>query len=562
MKIFFSKKSGHYFLNHLQDNIRLNYLIAMIIVLLFGLFVFSIINFVIVFNLRQEWLAVQSVTTSSAEVATMRYYEEPVDKIIIPDVVNMQMSSSSIETPTEISASSTSMTNPAVDTVIGPITGVATPVVVTSQTEITKTSGTPGTVTSETSQTSVTSGLPTDNRSGWKYNVFGDGFSNSYYVDMSKTNFRYDDTATAFSFAPAYGKVDKGACSQAYCSFSETPKKQYCLAKNSQLCVSWDGEKLKYNDDEVKDFTTLFSGCGGKPERVSIYSLADYWLIGAVWTENGQEVGRAWRFNGEKLVTLDPENRVPFLTRQGYNGSNIYFGGDDGNYIVLYSGYDFAGYQIVNNTLWNITDFFNTRLADGGFTPQIIKHQQGAETVWYICSLTENKPKLIKMWQNGSKIIRGLLSLSSEFFSNGTNSVVCREGSDGYLEIATAKKNGGAISYNKWSLVDKGFDQSHNYQAVSINLASAQGKMKMANFSGLSLCGADSCNNTSLIGSLNFGISNNGNDFFVSSFGREYLFSGSGNKLFWKLQAFPDLNKNYYSPWFGAINSVYYAWTE
>jgi hypothetical protein len=253
---------------------------------------------------------------------------------------------------------------------------------------------------------------------------------------------------------------------------------------------------------------------------------------------------------------------VPFVTRQGYGGSNIYFGGDESNYIVLYAGYDFSGYQVVNNTLWNITDFFNTRLADNGFVPQIFKYQQGPETVWYICSLTDNKPKLIKMWQNGSKIIRGLLSLDEEFFADGPTAAICHEGSDGYLEIATAKKNNGAVSYNKWSLIDKGFDQSHNYQAISVNLSSSKGTMKMANFSGLSLCGADSCGSNALNNGLSFSVANNSNDWQATTIGQEHLFTGSGSSLLWKFQASSGANKSYYSPWFGAINSVYYAWVE
>lgn len=556
MKIFFSKKVSHRLSKSLRERLEFNYIVIIILALLLGLFIFSLINLLTVFRLRQEWQTVQSGIVSSAEASPMRYYEAPADKIIVPDAVNIQTGSSSTEilteTPTETPIEIPASPTPVID-----------PVVVTSQTEITKTSETPETKTSITPKTSeVLKPSSIDNRSGWKYNVFGDGFSNSYYVDMSKTNFRYDDMATSFSFVPAYEKRDNGACSQVSCGFSETPKTQYCLAKNSQLCVSWDGEKLNYNNDEIKDFTTLFSGYGGKPDRVSIFSLANYWLVGAVWTENGQEIGRAWRFDGKKLVILDPENRVPFVTRQGYGGSNIYFGGDDSNYIVLYSGYDFIGYQVVNNTLWNITDFFNTRLAENGFTPQIIKHQQGAETIWYICSLTEDKPKLIKMWQNGSKIIRGLLSLGEEFFSGEYTSAICREGSDGYLEIATAKKNGGAVSYNKWSLIDKGFDQSHNYQAISVNLSSSKGIMKMANFSGLSLCGADSCGSGALKDGLSFSIANNSNNWQTTTIGQEHLFTGSGSSLLWKFQASSDSNKSYYSPWFGAINSVYYAWVE
>lgn len=563
MKIFFSKKLERRFLRRLHDHLEYNYVVIIILILLFGLFVFSIINLFMIFRLRQEWQGVQTGIISSASTATqpaISYYNEPSDVVTVSAPVDVQVVTSTNEViinQAEILTETKTAIVPDVPNIPNTIPPV--PVLVPAPTPVITPIPTPTPVPT----------VPIVDRSNWKYNVFGDGFSNSYYVDMAKTNFRYDDTATSFSFKPLYEKRDNGACSQEYCSFSEKEKmdgganvinQKYCLIKNSQSCLAWSGEELKYNDVKVETFSSIFSGL--KPERVSIYPLSNYWLVGVVWTENGQEIGRAWRYDGQTLSALDPENRVPFITRQGYSGSNIYFGGDDSNYIVLYSGYDISGYQIANNTLWNITDFFNTRLADGGFAPSIIKHQQGKETVWYICSLTTGKPKLIKMWQNGSKVIRGLMSLSSEVFVDGYSSALCREGSDGNLEIATVKKSGEGNSYNKWSLIDKGFDESHDYQAISINLSSSRGRMKMANFNSLGLCGADFCGNSALGDNLNFTISNNAANFQVPVFGQEYLFNTSGSNLFWKLKASSDSNKSYYSPWFGAVNSVYYAWIE
>lgn len=560
MKIFFSKKLERRFFNRLHDRLEYNYVVIIILVLLLGLFVFSIINLFMIFRLRQEWQGVQAGIISSASSATqpaISYYNEPNDAVTISNPVDIQVVTSTETTTTpNMPGATAQIPTQTVTPVVAPtITPTVIPVV------------TP--VVTPTVVPVVIPATPVIDRSNWKYNVFGDGFSNSYYVDMAKTNFRYDDTATSFSFKPLYEKKDNGSCSQEYCGFSEKEKmdgggniinQKYCLIKNNQSCLSWSGEELKYNDDKVEIFSSIFSGL--KPERVSIYPLSNYWLVGAVWTENGREIGRAWLYDGKTLLALDPESRVSFITREGYSGSNIYFGGDDSNYVVLYAGYDFIGYQIANNTLWNITDFFNTRLADGGFAPSIIKHQQGKETVWYICSLTTGKPKLIKLWQNGSKIIRGSISLSSEVMAGGYSSALCREGSDGNLEIATVKKNGDKNSYSRWSLIDKGFDESHDYQAVSNNLSSSRGNMEMANFSSLGLCGADFCGNGALDNNLNFTVSNNAKDFQIPTLGQEYLFNTSGSGLLWKLQASANSTKSYYSPWFSAVNSVYYAWVE
>ena len=547
MKIFFServgKKLNRRFLDSLHDHIEFNYLIIIVLILLFALFIFSLSNFVLIFKLRQELTNLKINSPVSEQTPVMKYFDQPLSTVTIPGTVNMTLSTSSSGTIVVTSSTPDQINQPEV------IENVKT-----------------------NTETNTETKPDLNARATWQYNVFSDGFSNPYYVDMGKTNFRYDETATSFSFKPLYEKRSDGACSLEYCGFLEKSKidnseiivnQKYCLLKNSQSCLDWDGSKLNYNGSEIKSFSSNFTN--GQPAKVSIYALSNYWLVGAVWNENGKEIGRAWRFDGNNLSPLDPENRVPFITREGYSGTGIYFGGDDNNYLVLYSGYDIMGYQIVDNTLWNVTDFFNTRLADRGFAPQIIKSQQGKETVWYICSFTSGKPKLIKMWQNGSKIIRGLLSLGEDIYTDVYSTAVCREGTNGNLEIAAAKKGIGkstVTSYSQWTLIDKGFDQSLNYQAVSVNLASTNGEMKMANFSGLSLCGADSCGSAALCDGLNFTISNNTTDFKNSIVGQEYLFTSPGNNLIWRLKAFSDSSKNYYSPWFGGINSVYYAWED
>ncbi|NLZ74516.1 hypothetical protein GX917_01245 [Candidatus Falkowbacteria bacterium] len=484
----------------LTEKLKLDFVIITIIILLFGLFIFSLINLLTILQLSKEWSAVKFI--ASPVMTVMRYHEEPSNKITVPEVRDVQVEPLVTEIPRE------------------------------------------------------------ENRDRWRYNVFGDGFSNSYYVDMGKTNFHYDDMANAFYFTPLYKKIDQGACTQTFCGFAKEEESEFCLAKNKQPCVSWAGGKLKYNGSEVKEFTAFFTGQDKQLQKVSLYPLTNYWLIGAVWTEAGQELGQVWRFDGKNLTVLDFEKRVPFVTRPGYGGSNIYFGGDENNYIVLYLGYDISAYQVVNNTLWNITDFFNLRLADQGFVPQIIKQQQGKETFWYICSLTAGKPKLIKLWQNGSQVIRGSMSLGEDFFASEDESALCRLGAGGNLEIATAQKVDTETNYHQWTFIDQGFDQTHDYQAVSANLFSANGVIKMANFGGLSLCSADFCDIGALDDRLIFSISNNGNNWSVPVIGEEYLFTDSGSKLLWKLEASAEASKSYYSPWFSAINSVYYAWLE
>lgn len=524
-----------------------------------------------VFKLRQEWQSVQ-VGLSVSDKPIMRYFEEQIGRIIFPEAIDIKTIHSSASSGfLEVAASGTSIP----ENIIMPIS--SEPVEITS--EDNSSLDAPGPVISaeeeiirEAEVVNVVipshETAPQPDKQNWRYNVFGDGFVNSYYINTAKTNFYYDESGTSFSFQPIYEKLNKGDCVQEYCGFiekdgldgSSNSYQNYCLSSDSNSCLKFDGQDLKYNGRSIKEFTDLFSN--NKPIQVAIYPLKASWLVGAVWTEGGQEIGRAWRFDGRQMIELDPQKRIPFITRSGYNGSKIYFGGADDNYLVVYAGYDLSGFQVVNNTVWSLADFFNIRLADGGFIPKIIRQAQGRETVWYICSQTSGKPKLIKMWQNDSLVIRGILSLGEGVFGNSYDTALCREGADGSLEIATAKKDKQGTKYQRWSLIDKGFDQSKNYEILSVNLEAVQGQMKMANFNGLSLCGAASCVYSDLGSALKFTISNNLQNWHEPVIGQEYFFTDSGASLFWRLQANPDVNRNYYSPWFGGINSAYYAWLE
>lgn len=550
---------------------RYSPLIIGILILLLVLFVFSAINLVLVFKLRQEWQSVQAGLPIS-EKPVMRYFEEQIGRIIFPEALDVQTIHSSVNSGlVELTGSSTN--NP--ENLFVPFPSA--PAEITGEGDNIINIAEPNNPINEVAPSGeevrnvvipTSEAIPQIDRQNWKYNVFGDSFTNLYYIDKNKTNFYYDENGTSFSFVPVYEKLNKGDCTKEYCGFSdnndlENDSDSYqkkCLLENNDFCLVFDGSNLKYNGSQIKEFTDLFSE--NKPSQVAIYPLESSWLVGMVWTEGGQEVGRAWRFNGRQMIELDPQRRIPFITRSGYSGSKIYFGGVDDNYLVVYAGYDLSGFQVVNNTVWSLADFFNIRLADGGFIPKIILQAQGKETVWYICSQTTGKPKLIKMWQNDSLVIRGVVSLGEAVFGGDYETALCREGADGSLEIATAKRDAQGIKYQRWSFIDKGFDQSRNYEIYSANLAAGRGQTKMVNFNGLSLCGSKSCVYGDLGAGLQFAISNNLQDWHEPVIGQEYFFADSGVSLFWRLQANQDVNRSYYSPWFGAVNSVYYAWLE
>ena len=560
---FFSRQRKKRFKSVLGRELKYDYLIIIVLLFLLALFIFSVVNLIMVFRLRQEWQSLQKEIMVDSQGPVIKYYNEPQEKIISPDLPGVDI----------INASSVNYLNGA------DFQGQSTPSSsgeapqeeasnVNDFTDLVEVADS-NIENSQLSSLSQNSPSFIENRSNWKYDVFGDGFSNNYYVDMSNTNFHYDEQGTAFVFRPLYSKQGGELCPLEYCGLagkdkiglsSQLSEDKKCLLKNPQVCLYFDGKHLVGDKGVVKDFDKLFST--ESPTAVSIYSLENAWLVGAVWNEGGRELGRAWYFDGQTLTNLDPEGRVPFITRPSYGGSKIYFGGDKNNYVVVYAGYDLAGYQIVNNRLWDITKFFNTRLASGGFIPQIFKTDRKGETVWYICSLSAGKPKLIKMWQNGSPVIRGLVSLSDEFFSQENESAICRLEA-GRLVIAASKRDSSGNGYYRFSFVDNGFDQSSNYSLKSVNLSpiiGQNGVTKMIRLDNIDACSDSTCGSIIFDSNSRLTVSNDNKNWEEIVLGEDHIFSSRGNNIFWKIDSFANPLSNDYSPWFGAVNSVSYAW--
>ena len=392
-----------------------------------------------------------------------------------------------------------------------------------------------------------------------KYNVFGDHFANDLSIDSSQTTFYYDRVTTAYSFFPLYTWQNSDACSNKNCGFTSKDwsfpefNEEYCLKIG---CLKVENKDIIYQNKKI----ILPSELKGKEIiNISLYPLKNDWLVGVVFKTGEKEQGVAYRFNGKTFVNLDANKSFLFISRKGYSGARFGFGGDDNNFIVLFGGYDLVAYQIIKDKIIDLQSFLGLRVADGGFAPVIIKQKRDQETLWYICSRSEGKPKLIKLWQNGSESVKGALSLTDILLgeTNLATSVRCRAG-DKAGELELAFEDNGQTKLNIFK--DNGFKQDLDYVLTSKNIFLDKGEINSANFGGLLACDKQECGAGIVKNSLQFLVSFDGQKFTVANLNRDLIFPPQSRGLYWQIKT---VHKNIgvdYSPWIDGVTAISYFW--
>lgn len=386
------------------------------------------------------------------------------------------------------------------------------------------------------------------------WHSFGDNFSSYAYISKDETDMFFDEKVTAFSFPPIYSFDSISGCDNANCGL-----------KTSNLIMTDqnNGQTPDKVPSELKDQKILSSHL----DKLGSKQIASF-----VVSEGQEERGYVYFFDGRKftpIITKETENNI--ITKYSRGGGNIVASGDDNDFLILYIGYEGIGFHYKNGKLQDISDFFGLRVADNGFKPYIIKDGSGNNTTWYVLSLTGNKPKLIKLWQNGGEEIVGATDLSS-IFDASQGSLAAFAPGDKNQEIKFIfKKEGsnvnapaqilipGASSQPETAVlpaslspfelklfVDKGFDNSIDRSVVSVNLNEAQGDITKAKISDIGLSG-----NAKLF------LSNSDKIFVEAKPDEEIDFTIHGRDLFWRAD-FTKGSNNQYSPWFDNINYLDY----
>ncbi len=386
---------------------------------------------------------------------------------------------------------------------------------------------------------------------------FGDSFSGMSYINQSETDMFWDESVTAFIFPPLYEIHEQGACSAPDCGLSRSASDPVSICLSAGCLRKTDGLKLFFNDRELQLPPALRDE---ELSSITLFALRNSWLIGLVSGPEAEERGWVYRFDGLSFSPLvTDETSLQITPRFQRGGGRIAFGGDDDDFLVLYAGYDGRAFRFRGSNQEDISKFFGLRVTDGGFWPQIFKIGQNKDSIFYICSLTENKPKVIKIWSKDDLNSGGALDFSSLFFRGklDPDSILCGLSDAASKRLAIAVKSQG--SYSLWLARDLGFDNSRSRQVISTNLNRRTQQSVTA--AVIAETGVESLG-SALGGSVSFSMANRAGNFESAPPFLWHGFETAGNELYWRFEAEPDTDNQYYSPWFDNVNRLDYLLSD
>lgn len=417
----------------------------------------------------------------------------------------------------------------------------------------------------------------------------GDHFSSFAYLDKNKTDMVLDQAVAALVFPPVFSLeligdgsdlLDSNLAPNDRWIFSRA--KEFCALSPNNNCLEVRNEREVFYNGRKIDLPQSLSG--EKIKRVDASFLSSKFVLSfIVEAENNQEQALAYFFDGRRyspLIIKDSPEKI--ITQHGRGNGIMVAGGSDDEFILFYNGYEARAYYYQAGKLSDISKFFGLRVSDGGFYPYIIKQGSGANSLWYILSFSEKKPRLIKLWQNGSLEIKGAYDFSYIFKDfSALKFSAFRESPDerGELEfIFSADENNRALSPKNpgtWFFKDSGFDNSKERRAFSVNLNGKTAYLKKAYIETISFnsgFGLDGENEGGGNDALSLGSENRSDTsslapeiYFLGSdmrkipaqIGKEISFAPGNREFYWEA-IFKPANSPEYSPFFDNISSLYY----
>lgn len=381
---------------------------------------------------------------------------------------------------------------------------------------------------------------------------FTDLFSSAAWLDETKTTLHRDENITALSFPPRFAvesiappvvefRARRADGSDEVCIWGD------CLvARGDILSFVPFAERAAYTDARYR-LALPTAVADKKIISLSIGRLDTVWLVGTVVESGaGEYEGRTFSFDGSNYENaLDP---VAAPIRSRYPGT-LGFGGGDRDWIVVYGAYEGIAYRVRESTgsarVIDLSRFFGVRVMENGFEPLVLR---GAGS-WYVGNMAQGKPKLVKLFENGTGAVAGALDLTRAVFPLGTREAALA------LDGSTLLTTGGgrlvikleANGAPEWrAFRDLGFLKTDTREVVSKNLntydASEVRRAKIEEFDA-SLVG----------GSVEFFLSNDGITWLPAEVGREIAFPDpSGAQLLWKARVTPAGDDDF-SPFFDRI---------
>jgi hypothetical protein len=393
-------------------------------------------------------------------------------------------------------------------------------------------------------------------------NSFGDSFSSGAFLNKEETNMYLDDISTALTFEPLYDFSKVGSCEGKDCNFKRDISildygMEACL-RDTNNCLKVINESIYYNGKEIE-----------LPEDIrredlislSVGALESKFLLGAVLAQDEDEYGLVYSFDGSDFLNII-SNTSNYNIRSKYQrqGGKIGFGGSDDNYIIFYAGYSAKAFQVIGDEIVDISQMLGLRVTNKGFIPQILQSGSGSDSTWYVCSLDKDNPKFIKLWQNNTPYIQGSLDLTYNIYSssslyNNFNYCYLSENDNNKVYLTFAGRSNNSLDI--WQFQDKGFDNSHDYSAVSIDILDKNDYVaKNAIVQEFSLSVAEKKYTDSIENYGSLYLSSDSTNWDSTKLGRVLRFEEPVSDLYWRLDL--KARDNYFSPWLDSLNRLNY----
>lgn len=403
---------------------------------------------------------------------------------------------------------------------------------------------------------------------------FTDLFSSAAWFDEAKTTLHRDENITALSFPPRFAVESIGPPAAEFRARRADGSDEVCIwgdclvARGDALFFVPFSERAAYADARYR-LALPAAVADKKIISLSIGRLDTVWLVGVVFETEGEYEGRVFSFDG--LTSLTAGGSTGFTAgganyeeafdpaaapiRSRYTGA-LGFGGGDRDWIAVYGAYEGIAYRVRESTesarVVDISRFFGVRVMENGFEPVIIRADprssaRSASTNWYVGSMTQGKPKLVKLFENGTGAVAGALDLTRAVFPLGTREAVLALE---HGELLIRLEANGAPEWRVFR--DLGFLKTDTREIVSKNLNTyGASEVRRAKIEEL---------DASLVGgSAELFLSNDGVTWLPAETGREVVFPDpSGALLLWKARVTPAGDDDF-SPFFDRIRIQFWV---
>ncbi len=283
---------------------------------------------------------------------------------------------------------------------------------------------------------------------------FSDIFSSAAWFNEDETTLLRNDSAMTLTFEPKIKIEEAHGCPDSFI------KNNNCLGKN---CLSIKDNQIFYNQK-------LVNLPANYQEILNLASqpVVDKWLIAGVVKQGDSYRPLLWWFDGQDFLAISlplVNNQPPTIRYLG----NFGLGSSGRSVLVLYSAEDGLAWQINGEEVRDISYLFPARVNNGGFKPGIIAFGQDQKTIWYVYDAAGERLRWLKLWQNNTNWIEGIISLAS-FLPTGTKQALMSIKPDNQPQISIAAYNE-KKQCQLYTAIDYGFVQEKR-QVTSVSLTS------------------------------------------------------------------------------------------